>query len=231
MATKPITVWVLPPGPNPWKVVFLLEELGVPYEIKAVKFEEVKSPPLTDVNPNGRVPVIQDPNTDLTLWESGAIIQYLIEQYDKETRLSYDSFKEKNLCNQWLMFQVSGQGPYYGQCTWFNYLHQEKLPSAIERYANEIKRVLGVLEGVLSKSAPEQGQQWLVGGRMTFADMTFVPWNERVHEALKVAEEQRFEGFPCVAAWHARMTARESWKKAMALRQKLMEEQGFVLPS
>jgi glutathione S-transferase len=63
-------------------------------------------------------PAIIDPNTDLTLWESGAIIQYLIEQYDTERKLSYDSLHEKHLLNQWLHFQMSGQGPYYSQLAW-----------------------------------------------------------------------------------------------------------------
>ncbi|KAL2285803.1 hypothetical protein FJTKL_07522 [Diaporthe vaccinii] len=90
-----------PPGPNPWKVVIVLEELQVPYEIKSFKFEEIKKKPFIDINPNGRVPAIEDPNTDITLWESGAIITYLIEQYDKNHVLSYDTLKEKHQCNQW----------------------------------------------------------------------------------------------------------------------------------
>jgi glutathione S-transferase len=65
-----------------------------------------------------KILAIEDPNTDVTIWESGAIIQYLVNQYDTEKRLHYDTLKEQNLCNQWLMFQVSGQGPYFGQCTW-----------------------------------------------------------------------------------------------------------------
>ncbi|TQS31587.1 hypothetical protein Golomagni_08126, partial [Golovinomyces magnicellulatus] len=76
---KPITVWSTPPGPNSWKTVFLLEELGVPYEIKAFRFDDIKKKPFTDVNPNGRVPAIQDPNTNITLWESGAIATYIAE--------------------------------------------------------------------------------------------------------------------------------------------------------
>ena len=63
--------------------------------------------------------VMEDPNTDLTLWESGAIVQYLIEQYDTEKKLTYTALKEKNLLNQWLMFQMSQQGPYYGQVGWY----------------------------------------------------------------------------------------------------------------
>jgi glutathione S-transferase len=61
---------------------------------------------------------IEDPNTNLTLWESGAIVQYLIEQYDVEKILTYESLIERHQLNQWLMFQVSGQGPYFGQAGW-----------------------------------------------------------------------------------------------------------------
>ena len=59
-----------------------------------------------------------DPNTGLTLWESGAILLYLSEQYDTEKKLTYETLVEKNQLNQWLMFQISGQGPYYGQASW-----------------------------------------------------------------------------------------------------------------
>ncbi|XDG02540.1 hypothetical protein ABKA04_002155 [Annulohypoxylon sp. FPYF3050] len=222
--TKPLRVWVSPPGSNSWKVVFVLEELGIPYETVSLRFENIKKKPYTDINPNGRVPAVEDPNTDITVWETGAIIQYLIAKYDTEHRLSYDTFKEQTLCNQWLMFQVSGQGPYYGQCTWFTYLHKEKIPSAIERYSNEVRRVLGVLEGVLA-AKPEP--RWLVGDRMTFADMAFVPWNNRLETILSVPEEKKWDGFPHVKAWHESMNSRSSWKRAMDVRTRLMDEQGL----
>jgi glutathione S-transferase len=61
---------------------------------------------------------IEDPNTDITLWESGAIIQYLIERYDLNKTLTYDTLKERHELNQWLQFQMSGQGPYYGVAAW-----------------------------------------------------------------------------------------------------------------
>lgn len=95
------------------------------------------------------MPAIEDPNTNLTLWESGAIYQYLVEQYDTGGRLTHATLAGRHHCNQWLHFQVSGQGPYFGQCGWFGHLHPERIPSAVERYANEIRRVLGVIEGVL----------------------------------------------------------------------------------
>ncbi|KAI0895093.1 hypothetical protein F4806DRAFT_503044 [Annulohypoxylon nitens] len=70
-STKPIRAWVTPAGPNPWKTIsrvpLILEELSVPYEIECIKFDDVKKRPYTDINPNGRVPAIYDPNTDLTL--------------------------------------------------------------------------------------------------------------------------------------------------------------------
>lgn len=76
-------------------------------------FQDLKKDPYEKVCINGRVPAIEDPNNDnFALWESGAIIQYLIEKYDTEEKLSYKSGNEKYLLNQWLHFQMSGQGPY-----------------------------------------------------------------------------------------------------------------------
>ncbi|KAK4169835.1 putative glutathione S-transferase [Cladorrhinum sp. PSN259] len=222
---KPIRVWITPPGPNPWKTVLILEELGLNYEFKSFRFDDVKKKPFIDINPNGRVPAIEDPNTGLTLWESGAINQYLVEQYDKEKRITYDTLIEKNLCNQYLHFQMSGQGPYYGQCGWFQHLHPEKIQSAIDRYANEIKRVLGVLETVLS--AKPADAQWLVGNKMTYADLSFVPWNFRLSEVLLQSWDEVFEGTPHVRAWHEKMVELPSWKRAMEHRARLMDEQGL----
>ena len=78
----------------------------------------MKEKPYTDINPNGRAPAIQDPNTGLTIWESGAILEYLIETYDKGQKLHYNTPKERNLQRQYVFFQVSGQGPYFGQAAW-----------------------------------------------------------------------------------------------------------------
>ncbi|CAG8961591.1 hypothetical protein HYFRA_00006125 [Hymenoscyphus fraxineus] len=222
--TKPIKVWMAPAGPNPWKVVLILEELSIPYEIVAFKFDDVKRKPFITLNPNGRAPAIEDPNIGpdgLVLWESGAIIQYLVEQYDTEKKLTYETF-EKYKVNQWLMFQMSGQGPYYGQLGWFNVLHQEKLPSAILRYKNEVRRVLGVLETSL------EGKTWLVGNKCTYADLSFVTWNERLDALFTVPAERKFEGFPNVEAWHGRMVGRPSWKAAMEKRKVIMDEQGLM---
>jgi glutathione S-transferase len=105
--------------------------------------------------------------------------------------------------------------------TRFNYLHSEQLPTAISRYNNEVRRILGVLEGAL------EGKQWLIGNKCTFADLSFAPWNDRVDTLLMVSAEQKFEDFPNTKAWHERITARPSWKKAMKTRAKLMDDQGL----
>lgn len=103
----------------------------------------------------------------------------------------------------------------------FNILHPEKVPSAIERYNDQLKRVLGVLEGWL------ENRQWLVGDKITYADLAFLPWNDRIDTVICCEPEQKFAGFPNVRAWHERMISRPSWKRAMETRVLLMEEQGL----
>lgn len=93
---------------------------------------------------------------------------------------------------------MSGQGPYWGQCGWFQHLHSKKVPSAVERYGNEIKRVLAVLEGIWA--AKPANAQWLVGEKMTFADMAWVPWNFRLQEVLIQPWDEVWEGTPHVRA-------------------------------
>ncbi|XXH05479.1 hypothetical protein Hte_011909 [Hypoxylon texense] len=214
---KPIRVWLFPEGPNPLKVLLVLEELQIPYEIERIKRENVKSKPLTDLNPNGRVPVIEDPNTNLVLWESGAILTYLVDEYDKDKTLTYATGNEKHLVNQWLYFQASGQGPYFGQAAWFLLQHPEKVPSAIKRYQDEIRRVFGVLERHL------EGKQWLVGDKMTFADLAWVPYNNDTEMLMSQPGHSLLSDFPNVESWCGRMTSRPSWKKVMETRAQLLK--------
>ncbi|OJJ99076.1 hypothetical protein ASPACDRAFT_120172 [Aspergillus aculeatus ATCC 16872] len=234
-----------------YQVVLILEELQVPYEIQSFKFDDVKNPPFININPNGRAPgkpthprlgsylitrqtssttspkpplttktAIVDPNTNLTLWESGAIIQYLIDVYDTDHKLSFPNLPERHLCNQYLHFQMSGQGPYFGQAAWFAVLHPEKLPSVIDRYVTEVRRVLGVLDTVLADKT------WLVGDKLTFADLAFVPWNGRLNYLLPEAE-QDLAAWPNVQAWQRRMEARPAWRTCIERRDRLMDEQGL----
>lgn len=212
--SKPITLYSHASGPNPWKVAIILEELGLEYETKFLEFPHgVKGKEYTAKNPNGRVPCIEDPNTGITLWESGAIIEYLIDNYDKSGKLTYSSFPEKYHLKQWLFFQVSGQGPYFGQATWFNNFHSEKLPSAIERYGKEIERVTSVLNTAL------EGKEYLVGDKCTYADLSFVTWASIAPFAAGPVKID-WEAYPNYKKWLERLTARPAVKKVMEDKQK-----------
>ncbi|KAK0708666.1 glutathione S-transferase [Lasiosphaeris hirsuta] len=208
-------------GPNPPKIAIIVEELGLPHEIVFVPFSDVKKPEYLAINPNGRLPAIQDPNTGLTLWESGAIIEYLVDRYDVDHKISFPAGSNESYhTKQWLYFQVSGQGPYYGQAAWFLNFHPEKLPSAIERYLKEIQRVQGVLEGHLKKQqdlyGKEAGGPWLVGNKYTYADFSFLPWQAALTKALPADVYTLSEvEFPVLKDWLARIHAREPVFKAV----------------
>ena len=216
----PIKLWGQG-GPNPRKVAILLGELGLPYEIVPVPFSDVKKPEYTAINPNGRLPAIHDPNTGITLWESGAIVEYLIELYDPEHRLSFvPGTPESYHAKQWLHFQTTGQGPYYGQLVWFKRAHSEQVPSAIERYSKEINRVSGVLEGHLAQQKQEHGGSagsdgpWLVGNKLSYADLAFVPWQVIVGPLLE-KDVYNEDNFPHVKEWMGKMTLREKVKSVL----------------
>ncbi|GIJ91351.1 glutathione S-transferase, nitrogen catabolite repression regulator [Aspergillus pseudoviridinutans] len=113
---KPNVPWSHVIGPNPLKVVFILEQLGFLYEQKYLPMDEMKKEPFVNINPNGRIPAIEDPNAAITLWESGAILECLVEAYNKQNAISFPAGTPEYLhAKQWLHFQMSGQGPYFGQ--------------------------------------------------------------------------------------------------------------------
>ncbi|KXH40862.1 hypothetical protein CNYM01_13260 [Colletotrichum nymphaeae SA-01] len=92
-------------GPNAGKVILLCEELGLLYETEIIPLNDVKNPKYVAINPNGRLPSIQDPNTDLTLWESGAIIEYLTDKYYKAHKLSFElGIAAAYYARQWLFY-------------------------------------------------------------------------------------------------------------------------------
>ncbi|CAG8189052.1 unnamed protein product [Penicillium olsonii] len=214
---QPITLYSHEIGPNPWKVAIIFEALGLEYKTIFVSFEDVKLPPYTDINPNGRLPAIVDPNHNITLWESGAIVEYLIDTYDVSHKLSYNTKPEKYLTSQWLHFQMSGQGPYYGQLSWFKRQPTPE-PVAITRYVNEIKRVTGVLEKAL------EGRDWLVGDKCTFADLCFVPWQDLLPQFFGEQVGDIEKDFPVVAAWLGRMREREDVRKVLGEKAEAMKK-------
>lgn len=218
---KPIKVWGQN-GPNPPKVGIILEELGLPYEVNPIPLSDVKKPEYLAINPNGRVPAIHDPNTDITLWESGAIIEYLIERYDTTHRLSFaPGTPESYHAKQWLYFQVSGQGPYYGQLAWFKRYHPEQVPSAIDRYAKEVNRVSGVLDGFLAQQKEKHGRgdgPWLVGNKLSYADIAFIPY-QRILSMLLEKDVYDADNYPHVKEWLGKMTSHETVKKVFESAQ------------
>ncbi|KAG0124137.1 glutathione S-transferase [Tuber indicum] len=208
-------------GPNPWKVDIVLRHLNIPFETVFIGINgEHKRPPYTNINPNGRAPsLIDHSNNDFTIWESGAIMQYIVQKYDREHKLLFDNFEDNMHVEQWLMFQMSGQGPYYGQAAWFTHYHPEKVPSAVDRYVKEIKRVLGVLDAWLAD------KEYLVGGRLSIADIAFVPW----HEALGYLDNEEVNNwkkeFPNAGAWHERVMALPAAKASFEAKRKAGEAQ------
>ncbi len=136
--------------PNGWKISVMLEELGIDYELNPINLaaNEQKSAAYTQINPNGRIPAIIDTDEDdFAIFESGAIMIYLAEKYG---RFMPTDVKGRSQVIQWLMFQMSGIGPMMGQANVFYRYFPTKIPAAIERYQNEVKRLFGVLDQQLA---------------------------------------------------------------------------------
>ncbi|OQV01804.1 Glutathione S-transferase, domain-containing protein [Cladophialophora immunda] len=207
---QPLTLYSTAAGPNPYKVAIVLEELGLPYETQLLDLSDVKKKPFTDLNPNGRVPALTDPNRGLTIWESGAIIQYLVEVYDAEEKITYHKAPEKFLLNQWLHFQVSGQGPYYGQCAWFTHYHHENIQSAKDRYLKEVERVISVLDCWLQK------HDFLVGDKCTYADLSFVTWAILV-PWLDKEKRISMSQYSAYSTWLEKLVTRPAVRKVLNL--------------
>lgn len=136
--------------PNGWKASVALEELGLPYTVKALDLRagEQKAPEYLKVNPNGRIPAIVDRDAgDFAVFESGAILVYLAE---KTGRLMPGDAKGRSLVLQWLMFQMGGIGPMMGQANVFFRYWPEKIQPVIDRYQGEAARLFGVLDARLA---------------------------------------------------------------------------------
>lgn len=163
------------PTPNGVKVSVMLEETGLPYEPHLVKFEsnDQLSPEFLSLNPNNKIPAILDPNgpdaRPLALFESGAILLYLAEKTGQF--LPRDGVRRYQTI-QWLMFQMGGIGPFFGQVGFFYKFagkdYEDKRPR--DRYVAESKRLLKVLNERLAQG------QWMMGDEYTIADMAIFPW-------------------------------------------------------
>ncbi|KAF2655074.1 glutathione S-transferase [Lophiostoma macrostomum CBS 122681] len=162
--------------PNGQKISIFLEELGIPYKTTPINLgaDEQKSASFLSKNPNGRIPAIVDHSrNDFAVFESGAILLYLVEHYDKEKRFSFDDADETSEMIQWLFFQNTGIGPMQGQANHFHRYAPTKIQYGIDRYQNECRRLYSVLESRLSD------RDFLAGkapGKYSIADISTFTW-------------------------------------------------------
>ena len=183
------------PTPNGVKAAIMLEETGLPYEPHLVRFDdkEQNSPEFLSVSPNNKIPAILDPNgpdgKPLGLFESGAILVYLAEKSGKF--MPRDAAGRYHTI-QWLMFQMGGIGPMFGQLGFFNKFagkdYEDKRPR--DRYVAEARRLLGVLDQRL------EGRSWIMGDDYTIADIATFPWVRNLigfYEAGDLVEISDFE--------------------------------------
>lgn len=202
-----IEVWTWP-TPNGHKVHIALEELGLPYEVVAINIgqgEQFK-PDFLALTPNHRIPAIVDfdgpGGKKLTLFESGAIVIYLSEKTGG--KLIPADPAGRYACLQWIMFQMGGVGPMFGQYNHFAAYATEKIPYAIERYTNEVKRLHRVLDKRLGEAA------YLAGDAYSMADICTFPWIRNPdRRGIDLAD------YPNVRRWHDAIAARPAVKRGV----------------
>ena len=185
------------PTPNGVKVSIMLEETGLPYEAHLVSFEtnDQFSPEFLSLFPNNKIPAILDPNgpggKPLALFESGACLIYLAE---KTGQLIPQDAADRYETIQWLMWQMGGVGPMFGQLGFFHFFagkdYADKRP--LERYVTESKRLLGVLNQRL------EGRDWIMGGAYTIADIAIFPWVRNLIERYQAGDLVGMQDFPHV---------------------------------
>jgi GSH-dependent disulfide-bond oxidoreductase len=204
------------PTPNGVKVSIALEEMGVPYEAHKVDFgsNDQTSPAFLSLNPNNKIPAILDPHgpggQPLALFESGAILVYLAEKTGQllpaDPALRYETL-------QWLMFQMGGIGPMFGQLGFFHKFagkdFEDKRPR--DRYAAESRRLLAVLEQRLT------GRQWTMGEQYTIADIAIFPWVRNLVGFYGAADLVGYADFPEVARVVAAFAARPAVVKGLSI--------------
>lgn len=188
---------------NGRKVSIMLEEAGLKYQAFPVDITkgEQHAPDFLRVNPNGKIPAIVDHapppaygKGPFTLWESGAILMYLAE---KSGRFMPADAAGRMICVQWLMFQMSGIGPNFGQAHHFRRAAPEQVPYALKRFDDEVRRLYGVMQQRLSEVP------YLAGADYTIADMATLPWVARYEwQGVDLG------AYPAVRAWYEGLMAR-----------------------
>jgi GSH-dependent disulfide-bond oxidoreductase len=204
------------PTPNGVKVSIMLEEAGLAYEPHFINIgeNETWSPEFLSLNPNGKIPVIIDPDgpggKPFGLFESGAILLYLAE---KTGQLLPSDPARRYETIQWVFFQMAAVGPMFGQLGFFHKFAgreiEDKRP--LERYRNESKRLLGVLETRL------EGRDWIMGQDYTIADVSLLGWVRNLIGFYGAGELVEFDRLKRVPAWLERGLARPAVQRGLAI--------------
>ncbi|WP_114810071.1 glutathione S-transferase N-terminal domain-containing protein [Paraburkholderia kururiensis] len=202
------------PTPNGVKVSAMLEETGLPYEPHLVSFEnnDQMSPEFLSLNPNNKIPAIIDPNgpagRPFGLFESGAILIYLA---DKAGQFIPQDAEGRYETIQWVMFQMGGIGPMFGQVGFFHKFagkeYEDKRPR--DRYVAESRRLLGVLEQRLA------GRAWIMGDAYTIADMATFPWVRNLGGFYEAGDLVGIQDFPNVRRVLDAFVARPAVQRAL----------------
>lgn len=207
------------PTPNGVKVSIMLEEIGLPYETHLVDIGKNESwtPEFLSLNPNGKIPAMIDPDgpggKPLPLFESGAILLYLAEKTGKF--LPTDPARRYETI-QWVFFQMAAIGPMFGQVGFFHKFagreYEDKRP--LERYVNESKRLLGVLESHLA------GRQWIMDDEYTIADIATLGWVRNLIGFYGAGDLVDYAGLKNVPAWLERGLARPAVQRGLDIPQR-----------
>ncbi|KOS17347.1 Disulfide-bond oxidoreductase YfcG [Escovopsis weberi] len=221
--------------PNGIKISILLEELGLEYKVSPpavlplrqdhrqgerrgadqqqthaidITTNEQKKDWFLAINPNGRIPALTDTwhdGSEVAIFESGAIMEYLVDRYDTEHRVSYPrDTKEHWQVSSWVMWQMGGLGPMQGQSNHFKRYAPEKIQYGIERYGNETRRLYSVMDAHLAKSP----SGFLVGDRCTAADISCWGW-----VASYAWAGIKMDGYPALKAWLYKLLERPGFEK------------------
>lgn len=194
--------------PNGRKISIMLEEVGLPYEVHPINLDkdEQFAPDFLAISPNNRIPAIIDREgpggKPYSLFESGAILMYISEKVGK---LVPTEMHKRYKVIQWLMFQMGGVGPMFGQAHHFIHSAPEKVPYGIERYSKETRRLYAVMNKHL------EGNEYLAG-EYSIADIATYPWVARY-----VRHQVKLEEFPNVKRWFDTISARPAVRRGMAV--------------
>ncbi len=204
------------PTPNGVKVSIMLEEIGLPYEPHTIDIGKNESwtPEFLSLNPNGKIPAILDPDgpggKPLGLFESGAILLYLAEKsgalLPADAALRYETI-------QWVFFQMASVGPMFGQLGYFFKFAGKEIEDKrpLERYRNETKRLLGVLETRL------EGRRWIMGDDYTIADISLIGWVRNLIGFYGARDLVDFDALERVPAWLERALARPAVQRGLEI--------------